>query len=216
MTTFTEIESVRSNDAYMEVSLGGLILPVPPKSMKVKQSIKVDEIEIPGRSGKVKQPIGYQDSEVTLNLEIPAIYENGRIKESAPDRFQEIQNVFRESRDTTPRPLAIHSILTMSCGISQVLLSSVEVADSTMDMVSVTMTLMEYESIEIQLKAQATERAVQASTVEQSEEAIAGDETLQAAFENPENDYLSEQYESGKSDAMGGDFTGETPGQDVD
>jgi len=216
MPTFTEIESVRSNDAYMEVSLGGLILPVPPKSMKVKQSIKVDEIEIPGRSGKVKQPIGYKDSEVTLNLEIPAIYENGRIKESAPDRFQEIQNVFRESRDTTPRPLDIHSILTMSCGIAQVLLSSVEIADSTMDMVSVTMTLMEYESIEVQLKNQATERAVQASTVEQSEEAIAGDETLQAAFENPENDYLSEQYESGKSDAMGGDFTGETPGQDVD
>jgi len=216
MTAFTEIEAVRSNDAYMDVSLGGLILPVPPKSMKVKQSIKVDEIEIPGRSGKVKQPIGYQDSEITLELEIPAIYENGRIKESAPDRFQEIQKVFRSGRDSIPKPLDIFSTLTTSCGINQVLISAVELGDSTMDMVSVNLSLLEYESIEVQLKSQATERLVQASTVEQSEEAIAGDETLQAAFENPENDYLSQQYESGKSDAMGGDYIGETPKEDVD
>jgi len=216
MSTFTEIEAVKSNDAYMDVSLGGVILPVPPKSMKIKQSIKIDEIEIPGRSGKVKQAIGYSDSEISVTLEIPPVYENGRIKDTAPDRFQAIQKLFRSSRDAVPHALDIVSTLTEKCGISQVLISSMEVADSTMDMVTVNMTLAEYESIEVQLRSQVSENQVQAETIQKSEEAIAGDELLAEGLDNPDNDYLAEQYQAGKSDAMGGTYGEETPGEDID
>ena len=216
MTLSTELQPVQSNNAYMEVMLGGVILPVPPKSMKIKQSMKVDEIEIPGRSGKVKQPIGYEDSEITLSLEIPATYVNGRIKEKAPDRFKTIQNLFRSSKDAKPKAVDIASTLTESCGINQVLIKSMEISDSTMDLVSVNLTLSEYESIEVQLESQVQELEAKEEAQEKGEEAIAGDENLNEALGSPENDYLSEQYEAGKSDAMGGDFEGESPVEDTE
>jgi len=215
MTLITELKPIQSNNAYMEVLLGGVILPVPPKAMKIKQSMKVDEIEIPGRSGKVKQPIGYEDSEITLTLEIPATYHNGRIKEKAPDRFKTIQNLFRSSKDAKPQAVDIASTLTETCGIKQVLIKSVEISDSTMDLVSVNLTLSEYESIEVQLTKQAQELEVKAEAEAKGEEAIAGDEDLSQALGGPENDYLSQQYEAGKSDAMGGEFDGETPSEDI-
>ncbi len=198
----------------MDVSLGGVILPVPPKNMKIKQSMKIDEIEIPGRSGKVKQPIGYEDAEISLTLEIPATYFNGRIKEKAPDRFKSIQNLFRSSKDAKPQAVDIASTLTESCGIKQVLIKSVEISDSTMDLITVSLTLSEYESIEVQLQSQAQELEAKAEVEAKGEEAIAGDEMLNETLGRQENDYLSEQYEAGKSDAMGGEFDGETPSED--
>lgn len=216
MNLFSELKPFKSNSAYMDVSLGGVILPVPPKAMKIKQSMKIDEIEIPGRSGKVKQPIGYEDAEVTLSLEIPAIYENGRIVEKAPDRFKSLQNLFRASRDSKPVAVDIASTLTDSCGIRQVLIKSVEISDSKMDLLTATLTLSEYESVEVQLQSQAQEIQIQQETQDRGEEAIAGDENLSEALGSPENDYLSQQYEAGKSDAMGGEFEGESPAEDTD
>ena len=216
MSLFSELKPFKSNSAYMDVSLGGVILPVPPKAMKIKQSMKIDEIEIPGRSGKVKQPIGYEDAEVTLSLEIPAIYENGRIVEKAPDRFKSLQNLFRASRDSKPVAVDIASTLTDSCGIRQVLIKSVEISDSKMDLLTATLTLSEYESVEVQLQSQAQEIQIQQETQDRGEEAIAGDENLSEALGSPENDYLSQQYEAGKSDAMGGEFEGESPAEDTD
>lgn len=214
MTLSTELKPIQSNNAYMDVSLGGVILPVPPKNMKIKQSMKIDEIEIPGRSGKVKQPIGYEDAEISLTLEIPATYFNGRIKEKAPDRFKSIQNLFRSSKDAKPQAVDIASTLTESCGIKQVLIKSVEISDSTMDLITVSLTLSEYESIEVQLQSQAQELEAKAEVEAKGEEAIAGDEMLNETLGRQENDYLSEQYEAGKSDAMGGEFDGETPSED--
>ena len=216
MSLFTELKPIQSNNTYMEVMLGGVVLPVPPKNMKIKQSMKVDEIEIPGRSGKVKQPIGYEDSEITLSLEIPATYFNGRIKEKAPDRFKAIQSLFRGSKDSKPQAVDIASTLTETIGIKQVLIKSVEISDSTMDLVSVNLTLSEYESIEVQLESQVQELEAKEEAQEKGEEAIAGDENLNEALGSPENDYLSEQYEAGKSDAMGGEFEGESPVEDTE
>jgi len=216
MTLFTEIKPVKTNSTYMDVKLGELILPVPPKAMKVKQSMKIDEIEIPGRSGKVKQPIGYEDTEVTLTLEIPAVYENGRIKETAPERYRTIQELFRGPKDTKPEAVDIVSTLTEAIGVSQVLIKTVEVADSQMDLVTVTMTLTEYESVEVQLQKQVLEIEAKREAQEKGEEAIAGDEALNEALGSPDNDYLSQQYEAGKADAMGGEYEGETPAEDTD
>lgn len=216
MSVFEELKPVHSNNAYMDVLLGGIILPVPPKAMKIKQSMMIDEIEIPGRNGKVKQPIGYEDSEITLTLEIPATYEDGRINEKAPDRFKTIQNLFRSSKDTKPQAVDITSTLTEACGIKQVLIKSLSIADSTMDLVTVDLILTEYESIEVQLTKQAQVIKVKATAEAKGEEAIAGNEMLNETLGPPDNDYLSRQYEAGKSDAMGGKFAGETPSEDTE
>jgi len=216
MSPVNELNPIHANFAYMEVKLGNLVCPVPPKAMQIKQSMKIDEIEIPGRSGKVKQAIGYEDAEITLSLEIPALYQDGFIKETAPERFKAIQTLFRSSKDAKPNALEIVSTLTEACNIGQVLIKGLEIQDSALDMVTVTLTLTEYDSIEVQLTRQAQELEAKTTAEKKGEEAIQGEAALQDAFGSPSDDYLAKQYEAGKADAMGGAFSGETPSEDPD
>ena len=75
------------NEEQIECMIGNVTLPVPPRSMRIKQALKIDEIEIKGRSGKIKQPIGYQDAQITIDLEICNKEEGGKIVETARERF---------------------------------------------------------------------------------------------------------------------------------
>ena len=42
------------NEEQIECLIGNITLPVPPRHMRIKQALKIDEIEIRGRSGKIK------------------------------------------------------------------------------------------------------------------------------------------------------------------
>ena len=42
------------NEDQIECLIGNITLPVPPRHMRIKQALKIDEIEIRGRSGKIK------------------------------------------------------------------------------------------------------------------------------------------------------------------
>jgi len=117
----TEIRQVR-NEEQIECLIGGVKLPVPPRRMRIKQALKIDEIEIKGRSGKIKQPVGYQDSQVSIELEICNREEGGKIIETARQRFEQVQGLFRASREALPQPVEIVSTLTDACGIRQVLI----------------------------------------------------------------------------------------------
>ena len=203
------------NEEQIECMIGSVTLPVPPRSMRIKQALKIDEIEIKGRSGKVKQPIGFQDSEITIELEICDREEGGKVVETARERFEQVQGIFRPSREALPEPLEIVSTLTDACGIRQVLIKELEVHDNELDYISCTLQLTEFESVENQLKTQAQEQEVAAEAEAQGEEAIAGDENLNEALGNPEDDYMRNRYEQGKADAMGEEYLGETPGQDT-
>ncbi len=203
------------NEEQIECMIGSVTLPVPPRSMRIKQALKIDEIEIKGRSGKVKQPVGYQDSEIILELEICDREEGGKVVETARERFEQVQGLFRPSREALPEPQEIVSTLTDACGIRQVLIKEIEVHDNELDYISCTLQLTEFESVENQLKTQAQEQEAADEAEAKGEEAIAGDEKLNEALGNPEDDYLNRQYEQGKTDAMGEEYPGETPGDDT-
>lgn len=47
----TEIRQVR-NEEQIECLIGGVTLPVPPRRMRVKQALKIDEIEIKGAAAR--------------------------------------------------------------------------------------------------------------------------------------------------------------------
>jgi hypothetical protein len=204
-----------TNEEQIECLIGDITLPVPPRRMRIKQSLKIDEIEIKGRSGKIKQPIGYKDAQITIDLEICDKEEGGIVVETARERFEQVQRLFRASREAIQEPQEIVSTLTDACGIRQVLIKELEVHDNELDFISCTLQLTEFESIENQLKSQTQEQAAEDDAEEKGEEAIAGDEKLDEALGNPEDDYLKDQYEQGKSDAMGENYTGELPGQDT-
>ena len=204
------------NTEQIECMIGDLVLPVPPRRMRIKQALKIDEIEIKGRSGKIKQPIGYQDSQITIDLEICNKEEEGNVVETARERFEQIQKLFRESRESLPEPKEIVSTLTDACGIRQVLIKEIEVHDNELDYISCTLHLTEFESVENQLKTQALEQEAAAEAEQRGEEAIAGDEKLNEALGNPEDDYLNSRFEQGKTDAMGEEYPDEAPGDDTD
>lgn len=195
-----------TNDEALECLIGGVTLPVPPRQMTIKQSLKIDEIEIKGRSGKVKQPVGYEDAQITIELEICALEEGGKITETARERFEKVQRLFRASREALPQPVEIVSILTDACGIRKVLIKELEVHDSEFDYIACTLQLTEFESVANQLKNQAAESEAKSNAAAKSEEAIAGDKKLSEALGNPEADYLKQQYDQGKADAMGEEY----------
>ena len=203
------------NEEQIECLIGNITLPVPPRHMRIKQALKIDEIEIRGRSGKIKQPIGYRDSEISIDLEICDREEGGKVVETARERFEQVQGLFRPSREALPEPLEIVSTLTDACGIRQVLIKELEVHDNELDYISCTLQLTEFESIENQLKAQAKEQTASSEIEIKGEETIKGNEKLNEALGNPENDYLKKQYEQGKADAMGEEYPGELPGEDI-
>ena len=203
------------NEEQIECLIGNLTLPVPPRKMRIKQVLKIDEIEIKGRSGKIKQPTGYQDAQITIDLEICDREEGGKVVETARERFEQIQGLFRPSREAIQQPQEIVSTLTDACGIRQVLIKELEMHDNELDYISCTLQLTEFESVENQLKAQAQEQMASDEAEKQGEEAIAGNEKLNESLGNPDDDYLNRQYEQGKSDAMGEDYSGERPGDDT-
>ena len=205
-----ETTQVTSNSDAMEVKLGDLILSVPPRQMKIKQTLKIDEIAIPGRSGKVKQPVGYEDSEISIELEISHQEIGLQVVKTAEERFKEIQALFRASPDTIQSPVPIVSSLTEACGIEQVLIRDIDLRDDPdYDYLVCTLTLTEYDSIANQLLEQVT-------TQQQTEEALEeADENMPEELKNPPDNYLVDQFNAGKASAMGGEYQGETAGQDT-
>ncbi len=135
--------------------------------------------------------------------------------ETARERFELVQGLFRPSREALPEPLEIVSTLTDACGIRQVLIKELEVHDNELDFISCTLQLTEFESIENQLKAQAKEQTAVEEAEIKGEEAIKGNEKLNESLGNPEEDFLKKQYEQGKTDAMGEKYPGELPGDDT-
>jgi len=203
------------NEEQIECLINNITLPVPPRRMRIKQALKIDEIEIKGRNGKIKQPIGYQDAHITIDLEICNKEEGGKVVETARERFEQIQGMFRPSRETIQEPQEIVSTLTDACGIRQVLIKELEVHDNDLDYFSCSLQLTEFESVENQLKAQAQEQMASDEAEAQGEEAITGNEKLNESLGNPDDDFLKRQYEQGKSDAMGEDYSGIRPGDDT-
>lgn len=136
--------------------------PVPHQQMSIRQTSKIDEVRIPGRSGKQKQAVGYEDTEITIDLLLVDIEDkHANVVRSALQQFEEIQAAFRDRSQavttakatkggsqpgTVPTVFSIRSPLTDACGIKTVVFNSIDVSDATGDTaVHVSMSLTEFE-----------------------------------------------------------------------
>ena len=117
--------AVTTNTEPIEVKIGDLVFSVPPRQMKIKQTLKIDEIEILGRDGKIKQPVGYEDSQITIELEICHEEVGEQILKTAQERFKEIQAYFRPGKGNIQQPMPIVSILTELCEIENVIIKDI-------------------------------------------------------------------------------------------
>ena len=60
--TYVKLGDVKS-DGTPDIAKVLFEFPVPHGQMRVRQEVRIDEVEAPGRSGKIKQAVGYQDSD---------------------------------------------------------------------------------------------------------------------------------------------------------
>lgn len=189
--------------------LGGLTFIVPPKAMTVKQAIKVDEISIPKKSGKVRHVTGYEPAEITVELEVcDEEGLDGTLVQPALERLRVLQRLFRDGRASLPKAVEIVSPLTDLIGIRQVFIQELTAdEDGTFDWIPVHLVLTEYESIKTQLEHQAAGAGASDDAAAQGAEAIEGNAEL-----DHELGYVRDQFNAGMEEGSGT----ETPSEDLD
>ena len=204
-------------------------LPVPHRRMSIRQAIKIDEADVPGRSGKIKQPVGYDDTEIKIDILLVDEDPQGEslvirrpdgtwgVVRSAREQLEELQRAFRDRSEPVvrgsrasasaaryvPTIFSIQSPLTDSCGIKTVLFQNLSVQDveGTTDL-TVRISLVEFEPVAAQVEKRRNEAR---------ERAAAQQDAAAAAAENPEDENLpgdesplAAAFRAGKADAMGG------------
>jgi len=196
--------------------------PVPHRQMTVRQGVKVDEVDIPGRSGKVKQAVGYEDTQIAINVRLVDEEDRGgTVTRSALDQFAELQAAFRDRSDPVADPdsglpsasyavptiFSIQSRLTDSCGIKTVLFKGLEVTDVPGETaLEVNVNFNEFEPVARQVERRKRE-AVELKKAETAAGTAAGyDATASKAHDEEvgEESPLAAAYRAGKADAMGG------------
>lgn len=201
--------SVTRNLTAIPFVIGGLTFPVPPRGMSVKQAIKIDEVSIPKKSGKILQPTGYEPAEITVELElVPEESLNGTVTASPIERLRPLQKLFRDGRASVPVPVEIISPLTDLLGIRQVLIRELTAGeDGESNWIPVSLVLQEFESIKTQLEHQAAAAGASNAAAAQGAEEIAANEDL-----DRELGYVRDRYNAGLAEGQGA----EDPAADLD
>jgi len=169
-----ELLQIITNDLPVEVMIGDLILPVPPWRMRIRQAAKVDEIEVPGRNGKVKQAVGYESAEISLQLEVCDKEVGGKVVETAKERVQTLVNIFKPEQTAVPQVVPIISELTELFRIQQVLVKDIEVSENaSFRHYDVTITLSEFDSRENEFSDTYASRETSDGEGESSSDAVA-------------------------------------------
>jgi len=223
------------NDGFQLVTLGAVKeggepdianvlfqFPVPHQQMSVRQAVKVDEVDVPGRSGKVKQAVGYQDTEISISLTLVDEEDRaGNVSRSALEQFQDLQDAFRDRSDpvgesgssaasvsyAVPTIFSIQSRLTDACNIKTVLFKGLEVGDVVGESkLYAQINLAEFEPIARQVERRKREAAEKKKAPAEAGAAAGYDTTASKAHDEEvgEESPLAKAYREGKSDAMGG------------
>ena len=112
------------------IMIGGVLLPGLYKKVEVKTAAKIDEQEVEGSSAKPKQATGYEDAQISIELEL-----HDSEAQTKEDKLAVIQNLFRMRGQELPEVYPVISTYTAIRNVDQVLIK---------DMITVTLELMEY------------------------------------------------------------------------
>ncbi len=225
----------RKNDGFQVVTLGAVKeggepdianvlfqFPVPHQQMSVRQAVKVDEVNVPGRSGKVKQAVGYEDTEISISLTLVDEEDRaGNVTRSAFEQFRDLQDAFRDRSDpvadsgtnglsisfAVPTIFSIQSRLTDACGIKTVLFRGLEVSDvSGESTLYAQLDLAEFEPVARQVERRKREAAEKKKAQAEAGAAAGYDASASKAHDEEvgEESPLAKAYREGKTDAMGG------------
>ena len=154
-----------STSGELMLKRGDTELHYYPKKVGIKQSIKIDEIEIPKSSGKIKQVLGYEDTEISVTFELTNLEENGKVVKPLRERVEALQKLYREGKQKLPVPLTLVSPLPEIAGIDQVYWKDLQLEDDEngYNLVTAQCVFVQFNSIKTQLANQAVLQNVQQS-----------------------------------------------------
>lgn len=122
------------------IMIGGVLLPGLYKKVEVTTAAKIDEQEVEGSSAKPKQATGYEDAQISIELEL-----HDSETQSKEDKLDVIQNLFRMRGQELPEVYPIISTYTSLRNVDQILIKNMSSQSSNKkDMLAVTLELMEY------------------------------------------------------------------------
>lgn len=122
------------------IMIGGVLLPGLYKKVEVTTAAKIDEQEVEGSSAKPKQATGYEDAQISIELEL-----HDSETQTKEDKLAVIQNLFRMRGQELPEVFPIISTYTAIRNVDQVLIKNMNSQNSNKkDMITITLELMEY------------------------------------------------------------------------
>ena len=143
-----------------------------PKKVSLKQSIKIDEIEIPKSSGKIKQVLGYEDTEISVTLELTNLETGGKVVVPVRQRVDSLQKLFREGKQKLPVPLMLVSPFPELAGIDQVYWKDLQLDDDEhgFNLVTAQCVFVQFNSIKTQLANQVVAQSAQQQATDDASE----------------------------------------------
>ena len=210
--TYVKLGDVKS-DGTPDIANVLFEFPVPHGQMRVRQEVRIDDVDAPGRSGKIKQAVGYQDSEISIGLRLFSDDDG----DTALEKYAVLQDAFRkrDNADSLPRVFSIQSPLTDACRIQTVLFKGLEIADAEgTDQLEVTVSLTEFEPIEAKVDERGGGSGGGSGGSGGGGGGSGGDGSGgdnpdsggadDAAGHSQEDSWLRDAFNAGKRDAMGG------------
>lgn len=152
---------VEIGSEYGEIKLGDQLIQGIYQGMSISGEVMIKEEETPARSGKLKQALGWEDIQVTLNI----LLKND--EESTPhEKLKRIVALFRKTdKAAKPEVYKIVSRMTDAWGLDKVIIRDIKSDDaSNSDTLKVTLNFEEWESPLVKIEA----RAVQTPTVDRT------------------------------------------------
>lgn len=138
---------------FGKVRLGGTELPGVFHSMRVKGSIRMDEVKVPGASGKSKQPLGFEDGEVTITVVL--LNDN---KSTPYAKLKTLVSLFRRTDDHA-KPMVYEMVNkhTEAWGIRRVVFKDITSSEgNSSDTIQADMSFVEYVPVMVQTEQRAT------------------------------------------------------------
>lgn len=123
------------------LKLGDVLVPGIYQGCEIRGNVKLDEIDVPGQSGKSTQPLGFEDATIALRMTLT------NDENSSPyDKVKTIVKLFQATdKKAKPYIYRIVNQLTSIWGIKEVIFRELAIADSnSRDYIYADINLREY------------------------------------------------------------------------
>lgn len=139
-------------DDFGQMKLDSKLLPGTFEAMEITGDIVIDEVEVPGQSGKAKQAMGFGDAVISLKLRLPTDDES-----TAYEKLEQLNAIF-QAVDAQAKPYVYRIVNkhTAARKVNQVIFKTLRSSeDNRSDLIKAELEFTEYRPIVVKKEAMA-------------------------------------------------------------